>query len=327
MKQYLLIGLAIAGSLGGTGVQASCGSTSCSINTNWDEHGSSRPGWSMDVRYSYSRADTLRSGSDRIDADTAFSGEVENLSTRNKITTATVDYTRDSHWGVMLSLPFITRDHAHNLGPYVGATPAGYESFHASAIGDSKIIGRYRWMLDEAGGSGMGVKFGLKLATGKQDFTIRQSGDVPEEVTLQPGNGSTDMILGLFWNQSIPGSDWNWFAQATLQSSFSSDADFRPGNQVNLDGGTRYALNHNLSALLQINGQWNSSDSGDAAALTAAGEDSSGVRIISLTPGISYSVTANTQVYGLVQLPIYQYVEGEQLSADSSVSAGVSHRF
>jgi len=50
---------------------------------------------------------------------------------------------------VTLSLPYIMRDHDHNLGPYDGATPAGYENFSASALGDIKVVGRYRWALDE----------------------------------------------------------------------------------------------------------------------------------------------------------------------------------
>ena len=326
-RKYLAASVGLIGLLGYTTAQASCGSAACSINTNWDEQSSNHPGWAADLRYSYSRADQLRSGSSKIAADTNNNGEVENLSTLNKIVTAMVDYTHDDHWGVTLHLPYITRNHDHNLGPYVGTTPAGYESFHASAPGDIKVVGRYRWALDEASRSGMGVKFGLKLNTGKKDFVIAQTGVTPNEVTLQPGNGSTDLIAGIFWQQSTPGSDWSWFAQGMVQSSINSDATFRPGNQINLDGGTRYAFSRNLSGLLQLNVQWNGMDSGVSAALTPAGAASSGGRIFSLTPGLSYAITSSTQLYGLVQLPIYQYVNGEQLTASSSFTLGISHRF
>lgn len=326
-KNYLAASFGLIGLLGYATAQASCGGTACSINTNWDEHSSSQPGWTADLRYSYSRADQLRSGSSKIAADTTLDGEVENLSTLNRIATATVDYTHDDHWGVTLSLPYIMRDHDHHLGPYDGATPAGYENFSAKALGDIKVVGRYRWALDEASRSGMGVKFGLKLNTGKKDFVIAQTGETPNEVTLQPGNGSTDLIVGAFWQQSKPGSDWNWFAQGMVQSSINSSATFRPGNQINLDGGTRYAFSRNLSGLLQLNIQWNGTDSGASAALTPDGAASSGGRIFSLTPGLSYAFTPSTQLYGLVQLPLYQYVNGEQLTANSSFTIGVSHRF
>ena len=307
--------------------QASCGSTTCSINTNWDEHGMSQPGWSADLRYSDSRADTLRSGSKKIAADTSASGEVENLRTINRIVAASVDYTYDEHWGMMLHVPYITRDHSHNLGPYTGSTAAGYESFHASALSDIKVFGRYRWSLEEANHSELGVKFGLKLNTGKKDFVIAQTGIAPNEATLQPGNGSTDLILGVFWHRATHGSDWSWFGQGTLQNSIQSGATFRPGKQTNFDGGTRYAFSSKLSGLLQLNTQWNSTDSGSAAALTPTGAPSSGGRSLSLSPGMSYAFTPGTQLYGLLQFPLYQYVNGEQLTASSYVSVGMGYRF
>ena len=306
---------------------ASCGSAFCSINANWDEHSSVHHGWSGDLRYSYSHADTLRSGSHTITADTTANGEVENLGTYNRIITATLNYSYDDHWGGAMILPYINREHAHNLGPYSGTTPAGYESFHASALGDIQLIGRYRWSLDPMSHSGMGVKFGLKLNTGKKDYTIEQTGEKPSEATLQPGNGSTDLILGVFWHQAIPSSNWSWFTQATYQTSISSAASFRPGNKIKLDAGTRYVINSNLSALLQLNAQWNDTDTGTSAALTESLQPSSGGRSISLTPGLSYAMTGNTQIYGLIQLPLYQYVNGEQLTPDSSMSVGVNHRF
>ena len=326
-NNYLTVNIGLVGLLACATVQASCGSAFCSINTNWDEHSLGHQGWSADLRYSYSHADKLRSGSDTITADTTAAGEVENLGTYNRTTTATMDYSYNDRWGVKVILPFIDRKHEHNIGPYTGATPADYESFHARAMGDIRVIGRYRWALDQASNAGMGVKFGLKLDTGKKDVTVDQTGEIPEEATLQPGNGSTDMILGVFWHQSVPTSDWSWFSQATMQTSIKADADFRPGSQLNLDGGARYAINQDLSALLQINAQWNHADSRANAALTEALESSSGGKTISLTPGLSYAVTHSTQLYGLLQLPLYQYVNGEQLTPDSSITVGASHRF
>lgn len=310
---------------------ASCGSTACSINTDWTEHGMARPGWSADLRYSYSSAGTLRSGADKIQADTSYAGEVENLRTLNQIVTTTLDYTHDEHWGGMLLLPYVTRDHAHNIGPYTGATPADYESFHASSLGDVKVVGRYRWELDEEEQSALGIKLGLKLSTGRTDFHLVDATGtaigVPQEVTLQPGNDSTDMILGIFWNQNTPGNAWSWFVQGTVQSSVKAGSQYRPGDQFNLDGGTRYAFTGKLSGLLQLNGQWNDTDSEANAALSPTGGPSSGGKSLSLTPGLSYAVTSTTQVYGLLQLPLYQYVNGEQLTADSSFSLGISQRF
>ncbi|MDO8414004.1 MAG: hypothetical protein Q7S51_09480 [Gallionellaceae bacterium] len=325
LNKYLASTFVLIAALFCTPVHASCGTTTCSINTNWDEHGRSQPGWSADLRYSYSRADTLRSGSKKITADTN-ADEVENLRTINKLVALGLDYTYDENWGVMLHVPYVMRDHSHNLGPYTGTTPAGYENFNASALGDIKVVGRYRWSQDTSNHSEMGVKLGLKLNTGKKDFEWT-TGGIPGEASLQPGNGSTDLITGVFWHQAQHDSDWSWFAQGILQNPIKSSATFRPGKEINLDGGTRYALSSKLSGLLQLNVQWNSTDSGTSAALTEAGESSSGGRSLSLSPGLSHTIAPDMQLYGLIQLPLYQYVNGEQLTANSSVAIGVGYRF
>ena len=309
------------------GAYASCGSSFCSINANWDEHGLQQPGWRAGLRYSFSHADTLRSGTDKISADTTAAGEVENLGTYNRVITATADYTYNNHWGVSFIIPYIYRFHDHNIGPYSGSTPADYESFHTAALGDISLLGRYRWSADEKSGTGLGIKFGLKMDTGKQDATIKQTGEVPEEVTLQTGNGSTDAILGLFWHRNPPGDDWSWFAQGTVQTSVNADSTFRPGNSVIIDGGLRYAMNHSLSGLLQLNAQWNHADSRESAALTESLDKSSGGRTLTLSPGLLYAIMHNTQIYALIQFPVYQYVNGEQLTADQSLAFGIDHRF
>ena len=46
-----------------------------------------------------------------------------------------------------------------------------------------------------------------------------------------------------------------------------------------------------------------------------------------LSPGLSYMLTQSVQAYGFVQLPLYQYVNGVQLTADWAVAAGLSWRF
>ena len=64
--RHSLIYVALFGLLAANTAYASCGSTACSINTNWDEHSTGKPGWTVDLRYSYSKADQLRSGSSKI---------------------------------------------------------------------------------------------------------------------------------------------------------------------------------------------------------------------------------------------------------------------
>ena len=55
--------------------------------------------------------------------------------------------------------------------------------------------------------------------------------------------------------------------------------------------------------------------------------DDSGGRFVYLSPGIGYSISRRTQLYGFVQLPVYQHVNGVQLVSDWSAVLGVTTRF
>ena len=275
---------------------ANCGSSACAVNTNWDEHSASQPGLNLDLRQSYIKADQLRSGSSKINADTTFAGEVENLRTITRITTLTADYTMTRNVGITLQLPYISRDHMHNLGPYdANGNSAGVESFNANSLGDIKLTARVRSTASEDTHASIGAKLGFKLPTGRKDFTLN-TGVVPGEVALQPGNGSTDLIAGIFWNQATPGAAQSWFVQASLQTAVKHDAAYRPGDQLNLDIGTRYNFGSGINGLLQINSQWNGSDT------LADGSSLGGLQITSLTPGLSYAVTHEHQYLRLAAI-------------------------
>jgi hypothetical protein len=74
--------------------------------------------------------------------------------------------------------------------------------------------------------------------------------------------------------------------------------------------------------VVQLNGLVRGHDSG-----ADAEPDMSGGRYLSLSPGFSYGFTHQTQVYGYVQLPVYQWVRGYQLTADHGLTLGLRHAF
>ena len=74
--------------------------------------------------------------------------------------------------------------------------------------------------------------------------------------------------------------------------------------------------------MLQVNFLHRARDSGEQA----EPEDSGG-KFVFLSPGVSYALGKNLQVYSFLQLPVYQYVNGVQLTADWAFVGGVSVRF
>jgi hypothetical protein len=165
-----------------------------------------------------------------------------------------------------------------------------------------------------------GANIGLKLPTGRTD--VRNSGGELAERTLQPGTGTTDLLAGLYYSKFLPMKNLSWFAQGMAQIPLRQHDDYRPGNRYTLDVGLRYLATDQVSLLLQANALARRRDGGAQAEPADSGGNS-----LFLSPGASYALTRELQVYGFLQLPLYQYVNGVQLTARRAVAIGISSRF
>jgi hypothetical protein len=289
---------------------ASCGGTFCAVNTQWETQGAwTGPGLRLSLRYEYSDQNQLRSGSGKA-APAGVPGTIDETRTLNRNLFAGLDYSIDPAWAVSLQLPVIQRDHSHvdNTGPTV-------ESWNIQALGDLRLLGRYQHVLGAQ--SSAGLQFGLKLPTGKFDET--NAGGVLAERSLQPGSGTTDALLGAYYHRRLEGDATTMFVQGLWLKPLNGRDGFEPGQQFTFDIGLRYALTLETSAMLQLNTLFKGRDQG-----INAEPDDSGAHYVFLSPGVSHAITRRLQVYGFVQLPVYQYVNGTQLTADWSAVAGMS---
>ena len=315
---------------------ASCGSSFCSMNTNWDTQGLvNEGGLRIDLRYSYAKADTPRVGSSKVakpsPTDPALLGvEVENMRTINQLLNLDFDYAINRQWSVMVGLPVVMRDHAHQIGD---PTLTIVEQNRFTELGDVRVAGNYKFDFSDRM-AGSGIRFGLKLPTGKANWEFVPGSGIPAEGGLQPGSGSTDLILGAYYYQEVANSPYGWFVSGQLQTATKTRDDYRPGNEASLDLGLHYALSPSLTGLLQLNANSKERDSGNGIKVNPH----SGVRSLNLSPGLSFAVTPRTRLYGFVQLPLYQYANPDpnwvpgnpvigQLTAPWSISLGVSQTF
>ena len=293
---------------------AGCGSAVCSINTNWDAQGAwTEPGARFDLRYEFIDQDQPMSGDSRVGV-----GEIprdhDEVRTINRNWIATLDYAFTQRLGVSVSLPVVDRSHEHIDNHGGGQFP---ENWNFTEAGDARVLGRYH--VGESAEAGMGLLLGVKLPTGS--FKVENGDGERAERTLQPGTGTTDALLGAYYR--APGSGHGaWFAQLLWQAALGEREDFRPGDRLSVDLGYRHQLNERFAALLQLNLLYRDRDSG----AQAEPEDSGG-RFAFIAPGLSYNLGRDTQLYGFVQVPLYQYVNGVQLTADWSLVAGLATRF
>src|SRR6266852_6609558 len=252
----IVCGLALLPAAGAS--QASCGSAFCVLNTNWATQGvAADPGTArLDMRFEFVDQKHLQSGTKRISQaeDTADTTE---LRTINRNLLATLDYTLSKNWAVSVSVPVVDRSHSHIADPTGAAT---FEKWDFTKIGDTRVLGMYRFDNEKSPVVSQGLIFGLKLPTG--DYRVSNADGAVAERALQPGTGSTDLMLGGYY--SAPGMhlDSSWFVQALYQQAVSTKEEYKPGNQFQLNVGYRYPLGHDWQALLQVNSLVKVKDSG-----------------------------------------------------------------
>ena len=320
MERIVLALLLFAGAV--ATANASCGSAFCVINTNWDTHGAwSQPGLRLDLRYEAINQNRLQNGRRRI-AIGEIARDHDEVETVNRNWLASLDYTFNPDWGVNVSLPLAKRSHLHleNDADTGAQTP---ESGKFSKLGDVRVLARYRLGTFESADHKLGtagLNFGLKLATGRTDM-LNAEGERAER-PLQPGSGTTDGLLGAYYAQVLPLQDLSWFAQGLLQVPLNTSDGFKPGRRLALDAGLQYDASERVSLIVQLNALYKSRDSG----INAEPEDSGG-RSLHLSPGVSVAASKDVRIYGFLQAPLFQYVNGLQLVARRAAVVGVSARF
>lgn len=300
--------------------RASCGSAYCSLNTDLAaEAAGIVEGSTFDLRYESIKQAQPRSGSDKVGV-----GELprhhDEISTRNRNLVATYGHSLAAGWGFSVAAPLVDREHLH-LHNHHGAKLQ--EEWNFRELGDLRVTGRYQSApsggADDATGTA-GLVAGLKLPTGRTGVT-NAAGEVAER-SLQPGTGTTDVILGAYFHQLVSQHAASWFTQAQMQRTVSEHGGYRPGTLLTLDVGYAKAFADKLSGIVQLNAVVKSRDRG----ANAEPEDSGG-RFLYLSPGLSYQLTDSVRAYAFYQQPLHQSVNGVQLTADRAFVAGISTRF
>lgn len=307
--------------------QASCSSAICTFNTSVEARGELHAlQKSLDIRYEFIDQNQQRHGRDVVSRKLNSDGELEER-TINRNLIATLDYPVTARWAWALQLPLVSRSHSHDLfvaharphaQPLHGAVEA--ESWEFTEIGDVRVTGRYLLSETQPGAANTGVKFGLKLPTG--DFDVVNNEGEEAERSLQPGTGTTDLLLGAFYTHPFRNGRTNAFVEVLWQTPLAGREHYKPGQRLSVDLGLHLRLSEQLMGVLQINSQWRGRDRGDAANPTDTGGT-----FVHLSPGLSYSLAGDLDIYGFFQQPLYQRVNGVQLTADWSAAMGITYRF
>jgi hypothetical protein len=239
-------------------------------------------------------------------------------------------YMFNREWGVMATLPYANRTFITDDNP-----PGPFSRYRASDLADAEIMGMYTGFSKDMS---TGLIFGVKLPTG--NYTAPGF-----DRDTQLGSGSTDLILGGFHRGMITGDNaWQYFSQvrwllpvatrSAFDPSLGTDGTYRPGWQV--DGSVGIVYNNGykwlgfdkVAPLLQLIASHREPDSG-----TSAFPDDTGFDRLLISPGVEFTYVLDNpnnkaiKVYGDVEVPIYQRVNGNQLVAPVLFKVVTSYTF
>lgn len=302
-----------------------CATCGCTLNADAAMGYGTLEGWRLGFEYDYIHQDELRSGT-RAVGGVPDGDELEH-DTLNRYLTVSLDYSPNPDWNVSLRVPYVIRTHS-TYGDYTqGEELPPLSDSRSSSLGDVKLIGSYQGLLET---HNLGVQLGLKLPTGQYgtdvNFRSGPAAGTPIDASLQPGTGSTDLIVGAYYFQAVS-ENFQLYANAQFQSAVTSKQDhpgndFRPGNTTTVSFGVRYEKYMDWVPQLQMNLLHKSVDQGALADIT----DTAGY-VVYVSPGLAARPWKSLTVFGFAQVPVYSDLVGYQLFPKYTFSVGANYAF
>ena len=294
---------------------ASCGSEHCPIDMGmlWQESM-----LSFDLSQQYLDQNQPRVGTHNAVVG-AIPGAENEVRTVSRITSAHAMYQPAGGWTLGATLPFVSRYHEHIHD--VGGTQT-LQRWNYTGVGDLEVQGSRTF--------GSGARYhltgGFKAPTGVKHVE-EFDGDEPEP-PARPGNGAWGAIAGA-------GAQWSLstkmlggaYGAMPIRLSVLGRANgrgterYRVGSELQTDLGISYPVARSVEMLLSGDVRVRAKDDvGD----TDAEAGHSGGTWAFVSPGLRISPMAKTAFYGIVQLPVYQRVNGINLVSDFNLYFGVT---
>ena len=318
--RHAAVAAVFAALCGAARLSANCGSATCPI----DPQSLNLPGarqFTFDLSFQYIDQSRIAIGTRSASVGEIRSAHDE-VRTVNRVGTLLASWAPSDRLILSVSAPWVSRFHEH-----VEESSGDTERWRFDAFGDLSLGARYRVAPD------VWATVAVKLPTGKRR-PVNDEGE-PAEVTLAPGTGSTDVTVGAVWvsQSTVPslsksvlgrGAAMPYFVGASYKVNGSGTDRYRLGDELLVNAGLYYPVLRNLQAMLQVNARIKAKDDvGD----TDEVRDHTGGSFVYASPGVRVAMRGGFAVYGTVQIPVYQRVNGIQLTSRANFLTGIQARF
>lgn len=196
-------------------------------------------------------------------------------------------------------------------------TANGVTRDRASGLGDIKLTGKYNFFTSDAGDQ-VALHAGVKLPTGSTEERDGNGNKLPPRMQL--GTGSTDPFIGILYTKN-----WHPFwLHANIHYTFTTvnPDDYKYGDLLAGDLAFQYQPHRHLILNMEINEE------------SAAKDTSHGVKVANtggsklfLSPGVQYKPFTGTVFELSYQTPVWQELNGRQLSEGHRILLGLKYNF
>jgi hypothetical protein len=314
---------------------ASCGSAMCPMDPQSLNLPLPRQ-FTLDFSFQYIDQDQVRIGRDEGTVGQIPSHHDE-VRTLNRAAGLLANYATSDRLVLSAYVPFVSRYHEHIEDTHVDShelavSPKSVrhdvkETWSFDDLGDASVTARYR-MTPKLWATG-----GVELPTGERR-PKNEDGEIAE-TTLAPGSGSVDLFGGLVFQSQVPvptlshgvlgnAAVMPFFAGASFRWNGRGTDDYQLGEELFVNAGVLYPVFTNLQVIAQVNAEFRSKDDvGD----TDEDPDHTGRSSVYFSPGLRVGLPGGIAAYWIVQIPVYQRVNGIQLASDYNLLGGVQARF
>ena len=311
---------------------ASCGSAMCPMDPQSLNLPLPRQ-FTLDFSFQYIDQNNVRIGR-REGAVGEIPSSHDEVQTLNRAAGFLVNYATSDRLVLSAFVPFVSRFHEHvEEGSHAAlASPArarqdAKETWRFDDLGDVLVTGRYGLTPKLSATAGIEVPTGKRRPTNAEGETA--------EPTLAPGSGSIDALGGLVFQTQIPVASLSrgilgnaavmpFFAGATYRRNGRGTEDYRQGDELLVNAGVLYPLFTKLQVIAQVNADFRGKDD---VGNTDEDRNHTGRSSVYVSPGVRIGLPGGIAAYWVVQIPVYQRVNGIQLTSDYNLLGGVQARF
>lgn len=253
----------------------------------------------------------------------ASAGQNNDKYIRTDFMEAGAQYMFNRKWGVMLEVPYWIRDYK---GAYQGNND-DLQWFQDNAIGDIRIQGMYTGLSEDMS---TGLLLGAKVPSGYWHYP-------PYDRDTQIGSGSTDLLMGAYHLGTFPTQlgavpvtfrdrPFNWYAQVNYDLPLWGQDNYTPGRELDGAAGTYYNFG-NVGFLNEVAPMLTFlvSDRTRDRGANADPADSGYTRLV-VAPGGEIGF-GPIRTYADIEIPIFQNMNGYQLTAPFATKLIISYSF